>query len=116
MYCKNCGSQIDDNAVVCPNCGTPTDNYNAQQRPQANVQDSKSTGFAVLGFFFPLVGLILYLVWKDTMPLKAHSCGKGALIGVIVYVVFIILYVILAVVVIGAAANAGAMALPSVLL
>ena len=28
--------------------------------------------------------MILYLVWKAEYPLKAKSCGKGALIGVIV--------------------------------
>ena len=43
-----------------------------------------------------LVGLILYLVWKDTMPLRAKSCGKGAIIGVIFYVVFVILMVVIA--------------------
>ena len=46
--------------------------------------DTPSPGFAVLGFFVPVVGLILFLVWKDNMPQKAKSCGKGALAGVIV--------------------------------
>ena len=23
MYCKNCGKQIDDRAVICPHCGVP---------------------------------------------------------------------------------------------
>jgi hypothetical protein len=49
----------------------------------ANPLDAPSGGFAVLCFFIPLVGLILYLVWKDEYPLKAKSCGKGALIGAI---------------------------------
>ena len=53
-------------------------------------------GFAVLGFFFPLVGLILWLVWMNSSPLKAKSCGKGALIGVIVSVVIGIIYGIIA--------------------
>ena len=26
MYCRNCGKEIDDKAVVCPGCGVPTDN------------------------------------------------------------------------------------------
>ena len=45
--------------------------------------DAKSTGFAVLGFFVPVAGLVLWLVWKDETPLKASSAGKGALAGVI---------------------------------
>ena len=25
MYCKNCGKQIDDRAVICPHCGVPVE-------------------------------------------------------------------------------------------
>lgn len=56
--------------------------------------DTGSAGWAVLGFFFPLVGLILYLVWKDRKPLLAKMAGKGALISVIVGAVIGILYAI----------------------
>lgn len=109
---QKCGAQIDDNAVVCPNCGTATDNYAPQNRPAA-TQDGKSAGFAVLCFFFPVVGLILYLVWKDSLPLRAKSCGKGAIIGVIVYVVFVIIYAIIAVAILS---NAGALsAIPAMI-
>ena len=65
-------------------------------QPYRNPEDRRSGGFAFLCFLFPLVGLILYLVWKDTMPLRAKSCGKGAIIGVIFYVVFVILMVVIA--------------------
>ncbi len=106
MYCRNCGAQIDDKAVICPHCGVPTDNYYAapphsynQTAPQtAPERDEPNTGFAVLGFFFPIVGLILYLVWMHTMPLRAKSCGKGALIGVITEVALSVLIIIMVVV------------------
>lgn len=26
MYCKNCGKEIDDKAVICVHCGVPTEN------------------------------------------------------------------------------------------
>ncbi len=68
-------------------------NYNQNFRPQ-NF-DAPNAGFAVLSFFFPIVGLILYLVWNDQYPLKAKSCGKGALIGVITYFALALLSVIL---------------------
>jgi hypothetical protein len=55
--------------------------------------DAPSGGFAVLSFFIPIVGLILWLVWKDQYPKKAKSCGKGALIGAIVSLTFSMLYV-----------------------
>lgn len=84
MFCKNCGKEIDDRAAICPNCGVSTETTAVTPGATHNAADAPSTGFAFLGFFFPLVGLILYLVWKAEYPLKAKSCGKGALIGVIV--------------------------------
>jgi len=77
--------------------------YAAQPYPQPNgVYDAPSGGYAVLGFFIPVVGLILYLVWKDQTPLRAKSAGKGALIGVIVQVGVTILYYIVIAVLIAA--------------
>ena len=48
--------------------------------------DSTSLGWAFISFLIPLLGLILWLVWKDNYPMKASSCGKGALICVILSV------------------------------
>lgn len=57
--------------------------------------DNGNIGWSLLGFFFPIIGLILYLVWKDHQPLNAKSAGKGALIGVIVGAIFAIIYGVL---------------------
>ena len=89
MFCKKCGKEIDSSAVVCPNCGCATDNYNQNKSTE---QDSSSFGYAVLGFLIPLVGLILYLIWKDTTPLRAKSAGKGALVSVIASAVIGVIY------------------------
>ena len=83
MYCKNCGAQIPDECKVCPECGAEQSVTVRIEQPQKEV-DAPNTGFAVLCFFFPIIGLILWLVWNDQYPLKAKSCGKGALIGVCV--------------------------------
>lgn len=45
------------------------------------VNDSGSIGWGVLGFFIPLVGLILFLVWRTSKPQSAKVAGIGALIG-----------------------------------
>ena len=71
------------------------------------TNDASSAGFAVLSFFIPLLGLILYLIWKDEYPLKAKSCGKGALISVIVSVVVTLFYVIIIAIVAAAAIGSG---------
>ena len=77
-YCQMCGKEIMDEAVICPGCGCRT------QYDQDAGNDAPDAGIAVLSFFFPIVGLILYLIWMDKTPLKAKSAGKGALIGVII--------------------------------
>lgn len=89
-YCKNCGAEIQDQAVVCPYCGV------AQETKPA-VVDNGGFGWGLLGFCIPLVGLILYLVWKDEKPRTAKAAGKGALISVIICVAFYVLMMIIGV-------------------
>ncbi len=79
-YCSNCGKEVNENAVVCVHCGCA---INTSVQKISATGDAPDTGMAVLGFFIPLVGLILYLMWQNKYPLKAKSAGKGALIGFI---------------------------------
>lgn len=93
--CQNCRTQFDDSLAACPNCGT----INAAQPPQQpfsqpggqpmgqpvhNPADSGSIGWGILGFLIPIVGLILFLVWKNTKPNSAKVAGIGAIIGAVV--------------------------------
>ncbi|MBS3742460.1 MAG: zinc ribbon domain-containing protein [Candidatus Cloacimonetes bacterium] len=72
MYCHKCGKKIDDKAIVCPYCGV-----------KQKILDTQPIGCLLGGicFLFPLVGLILYLVWKDDKPTKAKGAGTAALWG-----------------------------------
>ena len=81
-FCKNCGKEIDDNAVVCPHCGVQ------QAQVQQAVVDEGGFLWGCLGFCIPLVGLLLFLVWHDTKPKTAKAAGMGALISVIIAVLF----------------------------
>ena len=78
-YCKKCGAEIDDQAVICPKCGV-------QQTPE--VEDKGGFLWGLLGCCIPLVGLILYLVWKDTKPKTSKAAGIGALVSVICLVIY----------------------------
>lgn len=54
------------------------------QRKTTSGYDSGSGGWGLLGFCFPLVGIILFLVWQNEKPNTAKVCLNGALIGIVV--------------------------------
>lgn len=62
-----------------------------------NANDKGGFLWGLLGFCIPIVGLILFLVWKDSKPKSAKAAGIGALVSVVIGVVFYILSAILAV-------------------
>lgn len=122
MYCKNCGKELSDSAVYCTRCGVnqhlslseqdttsktvdisepppPAPPAPAQTKnpiaatPGSKEKDGPSFLFGLLSFFQPIIGLVLFLVWKDTLPLRARSCGIAALVSVIIsFVIGIIGY------------------------
>ena len=110
MFCQNCGNEVSNQSLFCSKCGAP------QQAPttmsSSAVNEENTWGWGVLGFFLPLVGLILFLVWKETKPKASKSSGMGALIGFVAsFVIFltILLFVlILAVSIAGVGAGAAA--------
>lgn len=124
-FCRNCGKQMDENANVCPSCGTKVNDEPVKvdaeivDRPPANVNsyggnsnmnggnfnngynngynnnvvDNGGIGWGLLGCCIPIVGLILFLVWKDTKPNTAKAAGIGALVSVglgVLYYIFVI--------------------------
>jgi len=76
-YCSKCGKELADTAVFCDMCGSRINS--AASNPAS--ENKWNIGFSILGFFFPIVGFILYLVYRESDPRKAKSAGVGALIG-----------------------------------
>lgn len=82
MFCEKCGRQVNGNVCECGNViqsGIET-GYN----PNAtSTSDVGGFGWWLLGCCIPVVGLILYLVWRDEKPNTAKSAGQGALVAFI---------------------------------
>jgi uncharacterized membrane protein YvbJ len=78
-YCNNCGSEVSEFAANCPECGASQQAKSSGNVVKAN--DSGGFGWGLLGFCIPLVGLVLYFVWKDERPLTAKALIVGAAIG-----------------------------------
>ena len=110
--CEYCNSQIADDAKFCTNCGAalpveapmqqpvfdqapqPVYEQPAQQpqpyqqpysQPQAQpvVDDSGSIGWGILGFIIPIVGIVLFFVWRQTKPKSAKIALYGAVISIV---------------------------------
>ena len=88
MYCKWCGKYVPEGKKECPYCGRSEFTRCAPMEGYSN--DSESFGYAFLCFLIPILGLVLYLVWKDQYPMRASSCGKGALWSVVLSIISVV--------------------------
>ena len=90
MYCRNCGKQINDEAVLCVNCGTLINgavfnSLTVQPAPTVNTTAEKKNWFAVAGFIlsffgvlswlFSILGLVFSIV--GLVKCKQFKNGKG---------------------------------------
>ncbi len=105
MFCKSCGKEINDQAVVCPYCGVQTGavqntpqqpNYGYQQpinqQYNQNDVDETNVGLVILSVLFPIVGIILGAV---NMSNGKKKSGKAYLLaGVITIAVEIVIGII----------------------
>ena len=88
--CRNCGQEIDDNAIFCYKCGARTNGdtprhgygFNPYDGGYGFVDTKGSKLVAVISFLFWQVGLLLWFVWRGPRPGKADSALKGTVGGV----------------------------------
>jgi hypothetical protein len=88
-FCSNCNANLKQAAPKAtpqptkPQPAVSTPRYQAPQRPQAPrhaaQNDQLNPLIGVVAFCVPLVGLILYFVWKDEKPKSANIVGLVAL-------------------------------------
>lgn len=95
MFCNHCGKEVNDNAAFCIHCGRQLSGNNPAPTNSNDFDDSSGKGLAVLCFFIPLVGLILYLIYQKDRPILAKAVGKGAIAGFIVRVTLAVIITIL---------------------
>lgn len=110
-FCTKCGTEIEENVNVCPNCGEaigvqseapvqpeqtveaqPTQTYNAQVEgdDQADIQNNKL--FAILAYFGILV-LIPILARKDSKFARFHA-NQGLILFIISVAVSVVFGII----------------------
>ena len=69
------------------------ENTNVVNTSTTQEKEGSKFGWGVLGFFIPLVGLILFLVWMKDKKKASKAAGIGALIGFIFSIISTVLLI-----------------------
>lgn len=85
MYCRNCGKETDDNAVICPHCGVRTYLGETFVRERISVEESNDMAIAgfVDSFFMPVLGLVFGGIGLSRAK-RRKGKGKGLSVAAIV--------------------------------
>ncbi|MFW5628680.1 MAG: zinc ribbon domain-containing protein [Candidatus Cloacimonadaceae bacterium] len=83
MYCFHCGKNISDRAIVCANCGAKVNPVLPPREGSVQHDDSPLNPYLSLACFLqPMLGMILYFMWKSVSPTRAKAALKWSVIGV----------------------------------
>lgn len=128
-YCKDCGSEIPDDALFCPSCGRNVQNDGQQQNNAGNTYSQYGNNYtrtpvypadkysilSTLGFVFsflePLVGLILSIIAynqaKTECSPKSQNFAKAGIIVSSVFLGIAVFTVVLVCILVGVGVIAG---------
>lgn len=85
MYCGECGKKLEKTSKFCSYCGASTtsqsDNTVNSSEENANVL------LVIASFFVPILGLVLFAVYRDTKKKTSKACGIAALVSFILNIV-----------------------------
>lgn len=99
MKCNYCGSELEENAKFCGNCGkeiikkdeiNTNESINQSVNPKQESAEKVNVGLVILSFFIPLAGLIIFLTKKDKEPKTAKTSGICALVSFILNLIIIL--------------------------
>ncbi len=100
-YCRHCGKEVCDEAVVCFHCG-----FSIDEKQSVIKKDEVNVGLCILAAFVPIFGLIYWAIFSNDTPKAAKAVGLTALISYIVQtvlpiIIFIFMYLIFGVTALG---------------
>ena len=98
MICQKCSNEVKDGSRFCPYCGSEIINTynNLSNNNMSNNINGAYNGdkkvniwLAVLSWFIPIAGLIVFLVKKDDEPKTAKVSGICALISFVLSIIVV---------------------------
>ncbi|WP_028509051.1 zinc ribbon domain-containing protein [Ruminococcus sp. NK3A76] len=87
IYCRNCGGEIDENAVVCIHCGVSLEKH-SMQRDKEN-EDRKASLLEIIGAVImpglgSILGIVYYLLGKQRAGKTLFVIGNLSVLGYII--------------------------------
>ena len=92
MYCGDCGKKINSNSKFCPYCGSRVASENVTV--VNSNEDSVNVLLVIASFLVPILGVVLFVIYKDKKTKTSKAYGIAALVGFISKMFFYVLYFI----------------------
>lgn len=83
IKCEECGKEISDKAVSCPNCGARNKNNN----------ETASKGLKIICFLIPIIGIIIFAINISTKPKYAKGCLIASITPTLILIAIIIVLI-----------------------
>lgn len=74
MYCRHCGKELSDEAMMCPNCGTPTE-YIPVRKPERATGAPQKRFCAITGFTLSVISFVATFVLLTICMCFGRSCS-----------------------------------------
>ena len=87
MYCRHCGQEVNDNAVVCIHCGCAIQEKNSLSTNGITECGNKSTLGLLFALFLGLVGLIIGICIYPSASYERETFIKGWIKGFVIAIV-----------------------------
>ena len=95
-YCQSCAAPTNANQELCVECGSIL--KNSGNLRQSSGDDNPSGLLNVTVCCFPIVGMILYFLWKNDKPKSAKAACTwaivGSAIGILIYIIALFIGII----------------------
>lgn len=82
MFCRTCGREINDDAVICPNCGCAT---GKKSTPVTTGESKKGLGI-LFGFLLGIIGLIIGICMYQEGTEERKTFMNGWVISFVIYI------------------------------
>ena len=105
FFCRRCGAEHLDEAIICTKCGVSL-------KLAHDTKDNINFGIGCLTYICMMIpilgwilGLILYLSWKEKSPNRANMIGIMTLVYIVAVVIIWVLYIAVFAAIIGGMAS-----------